>query len=206
MASALRRLCPVWRYLHGTGDPLFAHADLQDCRLDLRPATRGGSWNRPHALLAKGAGSLAPVGRGRCCVVWLLLCPGHLSSMGTGRFNLACAWARHGDPRGSSELRQPACARQIIRNPACASGFDDARSLQHRSPSNVSLVHGWRRRVQPAGMELRHRPPDIGRLDILALPHLRRGAITCSRSRMAEVHHAGALPPRPWRLVVEARA
>src|SRR5437867_3366201 len=89
-----------------------------------------------------------------------------------------------------------ACARRC--------GARDEGALPARPPPDVPGLHRRRHRLQPAGMEHRHGVDGAGGLAVGAVPDSRRGASPRARSRLADLHGAGALPTRPRPLVARA--
>src|SRR5215831_12420187 len=121
------------------------------------------------------------------------------SSMAVGVAYLYVAWPAGGlalvTLAAVLSLCKPSGDGKTIRGASGSERSRDEWSLQIRSPPDVPLVHTWRYRIQPTGMEFRHNSPGVGRLGFSRLSHLRRGANTLSTCQMASLHCLGSLPP-----------
>src|SRR5262249_52141913 len=90
------------------------------------------------------------------------------------------------------------------RNSAGPAWCDDERSVQDRSPSDVSRLGDWRHRVQLTGMEFWHSDAGDGRVGSPPLSHPWRGADRLSTSVLSVVRCLSTLPPAPRPLVDDA--
>src|SRR5262249_10873071 len=120
------------------------------------------------------------------------------------RPGVAGRWTFSGNVRSGFEPRQSSRARQTVRNSAGPAWCDDERSLQDRSPSDVSRLRDWRHRVQLTGMELQHGDPRDGRVGIPTLSNHSRGADPFPSSQLADVRCLSTLPPASRPLVDDA--
>src|SRR5439155_11871236 len=130
----------------------------------------------PHASKSYGMGLLDSVQHCSYHRLRLSLRPSHLSSQVARLCDMARRRPRVSYLRGWFEFCYTSYFGEIVWGPSSFKRSGDQWTLQIRPPSNVSLVHFGRHRLQPPRMEFCHATVGFGRLGGSPLPHSCRGA------------------------------